>query len=178
MLGSQSKSKMINGAFASNKRPFILPLIERQRIVKEQEKAIALKAKIQEENEVRFRMQELERMDAVISKEKKNKTSISTSDNNVISKVDKLQHTPSQLKAVIERHNTSIKEQEQLQELLNEKPMKPAQKLLNKLVKKHKREKVSKKLRDKVESIKRVENRIEEETRSSNKILDAIKSAF
>jgi hypothetical protein len=178
MLGSQSKSKMINGAFSSNKRPLILPLIERQRIIREQEKAIALKAKIQEENEVRNRMQELERTDALISKEKKNQTFISMSDNSVISKVQKLQHTPSQLKAVIERHNTSIKEQEQLQELLNEKPIKPAQKLLDKLVKKHKREKISKKLRDKVESIKRVENWIEEETKSSNKILDAIKSAF
>jgi hypothetical protein len=96
----------------------------------------------------------------------------------VISKVDKLSKTPSQIKGEIEKAKRKEADAELINQELNKPPAKPAERLLNKLVKKHSRKKLPSHIKKAIKDIREFEKKKDTQLATNNKILDAIKSTY
>jgi hypothetical protein len=144
---------------------------ERLRLLEERkqfelEKQNALK-KIQEEKlklEMELKLKE---------KEEKAKVLIPSSKIG-LGKIHKAELKPSQVQQKIKQQEKDIQEAEELQEYLDRKPPKPTEKLLNKLVKKYNKPKVSSKIKKRAKQIEELEQKVE----TGDKIRDMITSMF
>jgi hypothetical protein len=93
----------------------------------------------------------------------------------ILTKAEKLQLTPTEQKLEIKKKVKQQEEAEELQEYLSKEPEKPAEGLLKKLVKKTNVKKYSAKTKKRAAEIYEIENRVEDNKQSNDKILDAIK---
>lgn len=96
----------------------------------------------------------------------------------VISKAEKVSKTPTQLKVEVEKKKQKAEDAELIQKELNKKPQKPAEKLLNKLLKKQDRRKIPSHIKKAIRDIREFEKKRDTQVGTNNKILDAIKNAY
>lgn len=96
----------------------------------------------------------------------------------IISKAEKVSKTPSQIKVEVEKKKQKAEDAEIIQQELNKKPQKPAEKLLNKLLKKQNRKKLPSHIKKAIKDIREFEKKRDSQENTNNKIIDAIKSAY
>lgn len=96
----------------------------------------------------------------------------------IISKAEKVSKTPTQLKNEAEKKKQKTEDAELIQKELNKKPQKPAEKLLNKLLKKQDRKKLPSHIKKAIKDIREFEKKRDTQEGTNNKILDAIKNAY
>lgn len=95
-----------------------------------------------------------------------------------ISKAEKVSKTPTQLKVEVEKKKQKAEDAKLIQQELNKKPQKPAEKLLNKILKKQNRKKLPSHIKKAIKDIREFEKKRDTQVGTNNKILDAIKSAY
>ena len=148
---SNKTTKMTGSVFQSNRRALILPRSELDLIELQQRRL----------NELDQKKQELE-MSKKAQNEVQNRIDYIRSQTAVSKKV-KANMTPTQYKHEVQKQAISDEEDIQIQKLLKENKKKPAQNLLDKLVKKEtSKVKVSKIVKDKVKMLEKMEARLDE----------------
>jgi hypothetical protein len=169
----RNESIFYPGPFGNN-LPIWLPREERERLERQKQKReeqLALEQakaeieKIRQETAYQLQQQKLLFEQAIKEPPKA-----------ILSKVEKLSFTPTQIKEEVKNKQQEIEEQEQLHDYLNRKPTKPAENLLKKLIKKQTKTTVSSKVKKQAQAIYDIENKLDTNEAQNDKILEAIKS--